>query len=216
MFTGKVQQDGGLELLTGFLRYNPTMRFTALEALEHRYFDDIRNRLTHMPGLERIVKMPPLLNFSREGTHSPAVRFSIVHLFVCLCGGVYRRWSLTGLRLCTIATECQYLPVSLVSVREEEKSPVPQLRKYRSQAPPTLSLPIEGLPGMRSRADSVGQRVVSPHSASGTLQFAQFLSPTAPYGGRRQASPSGHSPMSYVSRDDDRQVIMEENKCTCM
>lgn len=61
-----------LDFLESLLRYNPQARPTAIEALAHEFFDNLRNP---MASFRRVINgevadapLPPLFNFTEHGT----------------------------------------------------------------------------------------------------------------------------------------------------
>lgn len=48
------------------LKYNPKERITAIEALSHPFFNDIRDPNTRLPNGQLL---PPVVNFSRQGLY---------------------------------------------------------------------------------------------------------------------------------------------------
>lgn len=65
-----------LDLISRLLEYTPTFRFTAIEALTHPFFDELRYPETRMPNG---APLPPLFNFSAMGKTSS---FLIIYLSV--------------------------------------------------------------------------------------------------------------------------------------
>jgi glycogen synthase kinase 3 beta len=52
-----------IELVSHLLEYTPTTRLSAIEAMCHAFFDDLRQEATKMPNGK---DLPPLFNFTRE------------------------------------------------------------------------------------------------------------------------------------------------------
>lgn len=65
--------------MAGLLRYSPLLRLTALEALEHRYFDDLAQCHTQRYG-------PALFNFGSEGTGLGWLRRAVIFVRQWQCG----------------------------------------------------------------------------------------------------------------------------------
>jgi glycogen synthase kinase 3 beta len=55
-----------LELIAKLLEYTPGNRFTAIEALTHPFFDELRYPETKLPNG---ADLPPLFNFSPMGKY---------------------------------------------------------------------------------------------------------------------------------------------------
>jgi len=60
-------------LISRLLEYTPTNRLSAIEALTHPFFDDLRDPNTKLPDSRSahsgvLRDLPPLFNFNRHGT----------------------------------------------------------------------------------------------------------------------------------------------------
>jgi glycogen synthase kinase 3 beta len=61
-----------LELIAKLLEYTPTQRITAMDAMVHPFFDELRDPNTTLPDSRHPnapnKKLPQLFNFTRHGT----------------------------------------------------------------------------------------------------------------------------------------------------
>ena len=78
IFKSKLSAEG-IEVLSGYLQYTPTLRWSLLESLGHGYFDDLRTSeeliLPGVPGVheeEISFDAKRLINFSKEETDAMA------------------------------------------------------------------------------------------------------------------------------------------------
>lgn len=70
-----------LDLITYLLQYAPQKRFTAMQALAHPFFDELRDPRTRLPNGN---PLPELFNFNERGT--PWFFFAVVvALLACWC-----------------------------------------------------------------------------------------------------------------------------------
>ena len=58
-----------IDLVSKLLEYTPEARLSAIEAMCHPFFDELRGEGARMPNGK---DFPPLFNFTREGTVSVA------------------------------------------------------------------------------------------------------------------------------------------------
>jgi glycogen synthase kinase 3 beta len=61
-----------IDLISRLLEYTPTQRLSAIEALCHPFFDELRDPSTKLPdsrGNGGVRDLPPLFDFSRHGTY---------------------------------------------------------------------------------------------------------------------------------------------------
>jgi glycogen synthase kinase 3 beta len=59
-----------IDLVSKLLEYTPETRLSAIEAMCHPFFDELRGEGARMPNGK---EFPPLFNFTREGTVSGVV-----------------------------------------------------------------------------------------------------------------------------------------------
>jgi glycogen synthase kinase 3 beta len=61
-----------LDLIARLLEYTPTSRLSAIEAMVHPFFDELRDLGTKLPDSRHpnapLKEMPPLFNFTRHGS----------------------------------------------------------------------------------------------------------------------------------------------------
>jgi glycogen synthase kinase 3 beta len=55
-----------LDLLSKMLMYSPRARISAIQALAHPFFDDLRDPHTRLPNGS---PLPPMFDFSLDGTY---------------------------------------------------------------------------------------------------------------------------------------------------
>lgn len=75
-----------IELASRLLEYNPTARFTPLEACAHKFFDELRDPGVRLPSGK---DLPLLFNFSQQGTFIYSLltftfTYSILSLYLLL------------------------------------------------------------------------------------------------------------------------------------
>jgi len=63
VFRGRVTTPEALELLSGLLEYTPTKRLTAIEAMTHPFFNELRQQNTVLLSGK---PLPPLFNFTKH------------------------------------------------------------------------------------------------------------------------------------------------------
>ena len=61
VFRSRVTTPESLDILSKLLEYTPTNRLTAIEAMAHNFFDELRKPETRMPNGR---ELPPLFDFS--------------------------------------------------------------------------------------------------------------------------------------------------------
>jgi glycogen synthase kinase 3 beta len=66
-------EHGALDLISRLLEYTPTQRLSAIEALVHPFFDELRDPQTKLPDSRHPNapprELPPLFDFSLHGKH---------------------------------------------------------------------------------------------------------------------------------------------------
>ena len=67
VFRSRITSPESIDLLTKLLDYTPTLRLTAVEAMAHAFFDDLRKPETKLPNGK---DLPPLFDFTPLGIYN--------------------------------------------------------------------------------------------------------------------------------------------------
>ena len=69
-----------LDLIARLLEYTPTQRLSAIEAVVHPFFDELRDPATKLPDSRHpnapVKELPPLFNFTLHGQFISTFRFN--------------------------------------------------------------------------------------------------------------------------------------------
>jgi glycogen synthase kinase 3 beta len=69
--------NNAIDLISKLLEYTPTQRLSAIEAMVHPFFDELRDPATRLPDSRHQNggprELPPLFDFSHHGMSSPVL-----------------------------------------------------------------------------------------------------------------------------------------------